>query len=67
MSPPNPETGPAIIREALERKRQADAARDAAHRAATAAAREAEEAERARQLAALEAMPATPEESPCTP
>ena len=62
MSPPNPETGPAIIREALERKRQADAARDAAHRAATAAAREAEEAERARQLAALEAMPATPEE-----
>ena len=53
MSPPNPDTGPAIVREALERKQLADLARDAAERAAAEAARRAEEAERARQLEAL--------------
>ena len=43
MSPPDPDTGPAIVREALERKQQADIARDAAERAAAEAARQAEE------------------------
>ena len=64
MSPPDPDTGPAIVREALERKQQADIARDAAERAAAEAARRAEEAERARQLEALSQLQdETPAES----
>lgn len=57
MSPPDPDTGPAIVREALERKQQADIARDAAERAAAEAARRAEEAERARQIDAIAQIP----------
>lgn len=53
MSDPNPETGPAIVREALERKRKADEAREAARQEAQEVARQAEETERARQLAAI--------------
>lgn len=49
MSDPNPDTGPAIVREVLERRRQAEEATAAAR----AEARAAEEAERARQLAEL--------------
>ena len=64
MSPPDPDTGPAIVREALERKQLADLARDAAERAAAEAARQAEEAERARQLEALSQLQdETPAES----
>lgn len=60
MSDPNPETGPAIVREALRGQQEAAEAHSAAEAARAAAMRDAEEAERARQLAALEAMPTRP-------
>jgi hypothetical protein len=61
LSEPNPETGPAILREVMERRRRARAALAAARAEADAAELAAADAERDRQQRALAEIP-TPDD-----